>query len=178
MGYNSSYTGAQTDTYVTKTQLVNLIYPVGSIYISVSSIEPAVLFGGTWTALQGRFLIGCSSGAFANGVKGGADESALTASSVPLHTHEIVDFAASDTIDNYCFITLQSDGNLVNYKGIAGTSNIAAVWSSGTHGASSGTFRPFVLGSDSALPGTGGGTTTYHNNMPPFIWVNMWKRTA
>jgi len=31
-----------------KKDIVNLIYPVGSTYISVSNTSPETLFGGTW----------------------------------------------------------------------------------------------------------------------------------
>ena len=177
MAYVSTYTGAQSDTYITKTQLVNLLYPVGSIYISLNSTSPETLFGGTWQALQGRFLIGCDTGAFAAGVTGGADESALTATAIPSHTHEVVNYNASSSIDNPCFVVLQSDGNLVNYKGTP--TSATAVWYSGTSGASAGSYRSIYIGGpDNYLPAAGGGATTYHNNIPPFIWVNMWKRTA
>lgn len=41
------------------TNLVNLVYPIGSIYLSVSSTNPATLFGGTWVAWgTGRVPVG------------------------------------------------------------------------------------------------------------------------
>ena len=44
---------------VEKSDLLNLIYPVGSIYMSVNSTNPTTLFGGTWTRIaNGRTLIG------------------------------------------------------------------------------------------------------------------------
>lgn len=36
-------------------------WPVGSIYMSVSSTSPATLFGGTWERISERFLLGASS---------------------------------------------------------------------------------------------------------------------
>ena len=33
-----------------------VVYPVGAYYFSSSSTSPATLFGGTWTAVTGRFL--------------------------------------------------------------------------------------------------------------------------
>ena len=37
--------------------LVDIIYPVGSIYMSTNNASPATLFGGSWTQIQGRFLL-------------------------------------------------------------------------------------------------------------------------
>ena len=39
-------------------EIFNLIYPVGSIYLSMNSTDPSKLFGGTWEAINSRFLIG------------------------------------------------------------------------------------------------------------------------
>lgn len=41
--------------------IVDLVYPIGSIYMSVSSTSPTTLFGGTWEALPGRFLLGAGT---------------------------------------------------------------------------------------------------------------------
>lgn len=37
-------------------------YPIGSIYMSVNSTDPGTLFGGTWTRIQGRFLLAAGDG--------------------------------------------------------------------------------------------------------------------
>ncbi len=41
---------------VNKSELVDLVYPVGSIYMSTNSINPGGILGGTWEAWgeQGR----------------------------------------------------------------------------------------------------------------------------
>lgn len=46
--YQSTHTGQEHDAYCTKSQLINLVYPVGSIYMSINSTSPQTLFGGTW----------------------------------------------------------------------------------------------------------------------------------
>lgn len=47
------------------------IYPVGSIYLSTASTDPATFLGGTWSRIQDRFLLGCSS-TYPAGTTGGA----------------------------------------------------------------------------------------------------------
>lgn len=37
---------------------VDLIYPIGSIYMTTSTVSPAVLFGGTWERIKGRCIVG------------------------------------------------------------------------------------------------------------------------
>lgn len=69
-----------------KSELIDLIYPVGSIYMSVNSTSPATLFGGTWSQLQDRFLLGAGS-AYTNGNTGGATTVTLTTSQIPAHKH-------------------------------------------------------------------------------------------
>ena len=44
-------------------RLVDLVYPVGSLYMSTNSTNPSTLFGGTWEPYaQGRCLIGAGEG--------------------------------------------------------------------------------------------------------------------
>ncbi|MGN0966357.1 MAG: phage baseplate protein, partial [Candidatus Coprovivens sp.] len=37
-------------------KLFDLVYPVGSVYMSTNATSPATLFGGSWTKIEGRFL--------------------------------------------------------------------------------------------------------------------------
>lgn len=62
------------------------IYPVGSIYMSVNNTNPANLFGGTWTQLKDRFLLGAGS-TYTNGSTGGSATQKLSAANLPSHTH-------------------------------------------------------------------------------------------
>ncbi len=88
-------------TYQNK-ELVSLIYPIGSIYMSVNSTDPGTLFPGTtWTAIsQGRVLIGAGSNGTTNytaGSTGGTEKwsiasfntesTTLTTNQIPSHTH-------------------------------------------------------------------------------------------
>ena len=40
-------------------EILNIIYPVGSIYMSTNSTNPSTLFGGTWKQIKDRFLLAC-----------------------------------------------------------------------------------------------------------------------
>ena len=63
-------------------ELLNLVYPIGSIYMSMAETSPAVLVGGEWEAIEGRFLL--ASGANdAAGVTGGARTHTLTKAELP-----------------------------------------------------------------------------------------------
>ena len=62
------------------------IYPVGSIYMSVNDTNPTNLFGGTWTQLKDRFLLGAGS-TYTNGSTGGSATQRLSAANLPSHTH-------------------------------------------------------------------------------------------
>lgn len=66
--------------------IVNLIYPVGSIYMSVASASPATLFGGTWEQLKDRFLLGAGD-TYTEGDTGGSASHTLTTDEMPSHNH-------------------------------------------------------------------------------------------
>ncbi|MEQ7201103.1 phage baseplate protein, partial [Enterococcus avium] len=66
-------------------KLLNMVYPIGSIYMSVNSATPATLFGGTWERFsKGRVLVGVdeSDTVLATSGKQGGSTNPLTA-----HTH-------------------------------------------------------------------------------------------
>lgn len=81
------------------TTLVQLVYPVGSIYAETTGVNPQTTFGfGTWTATgQGRVLVGAgtSDQAFAAGVTGGESNHTLSTAEMPAHTHGIYDNTAA-----------------------------------------------------------------------------------
>lgn len=73
---------------------VNLVYPVGSIYLSVVETNPATVFGvGTWVAWgSGRVPVGFDSGQTEFDTveeTGGAKTHTLTVDEMPAHTHSI-----------------------------------------------------------------------------------------
>lgn len=150
--------------------ILNKTYPIGSIYMSVNSTEPSTLFGGTWERLKGRFLIGAgavtdtnsntrfgSIGAeepdFANGETGGQYLHKLNVDEMPEHSH----------VGNY----YNGQNMSPNNGGSNPDGGYHYNWENG--GSNSQNEAMFVAS-------TGGGQE--HNNMPPYLAVYMWKRTA
>ena len=74
--------------------LLNRVYPVGSIYMSVVNVSPASFLGGTWQAIeQGRMLMAAGS-SWQAGTTGGAAYHALTVQEMPAHDHSATETAA------------------------------------------------------------------------------------
>ena len=74
--------------------LLNKVYPVGSIYMSAVNVSPASFLGGTWQAIeQGRMLMAAGS-SWQAGTTGGAAYHALTVQEMPAHDHSAVETAA------------------------------------------------------------------------------------
>ena len=44
------------DITINEKSFLDLIYPVGAIYMSVNSTDPGELFGGTWTSFSGASI--------------------------------------------------------------------------------------------------------------------------
>lgn len=80
-------------------------YPVGAIYLSVTDVNPAALFGGTWERIDGRFLLGADS-TYAAGSTGGEAAHTLTVDEMPRHNHEIDNLNASG--NSTPFMTVQA----------------------------------------------------------------------
>lgn len=79
-------------TIPTIANILNNVYPVGSIYISVSNANPGLTFGGTWVAFgSGKTLVGVdTSDADFNTVQktGGEKKHQLTIDEMPRHNHD------------------------------------------------------------------------------------------
>lgn len=125
---------------------VDLIYPVGSIYMSVNATNPKELFGGTWQQIQGRFLLGMSS-SYPAGSTGGEATHTLTANEMPNHTHQYIDYWT--------------------VAAASGTGRRAVKFNNNNYSPESGGL---------STGSSGGGQP--HNNMPPYLAVYIWKRTA
>lgn len=65
--------------------LMDIIYPVGSVYSSYTSTSPASRFGGSWTAITGAFpYYNAGTGT------GGSNSHTLTIAEMPNHGHPLL----------------------------------------------------------------------------------------
>ena len=72
------------DKALTMKAVLNLLYPVGSIYTSMLDVSPSNLFGGFWTQITDRFLY-CSTGASKQ--EGGSKK--ISVDQLPAHNHAL-----------------------------------------------------------------------------------------
>ena len=148
---------------ILKNDLLSFIYPVGSIYMSVNNVNPGSFLGGTWVALQDRFLIGAGSSYAINAIGGSKD------AIVPAHSHTgsvASSGAHSHTAKGRANSGSTSGAVPESYAKYGSTRNVRIPFS-GTDGAHTHTVTVDSAGSD--------GTNA---NLPPYLAVYMWKRTA
>lgn len=135
---------------------INLVYPVGSIYMSVNDVSPSTLFGGTWEKIEDTFLL-ASGSTFALGQTGGEKTHALTINEIPSHEHS----------EN---ITSPYGGKAPFTGYYAGGNSVAGYCFSTNSGI-------VELNQTRIKTDTTGGDQP-HNNMPPYLVVNIWKRIS
>ena len=128
--------------------ILDNVYPVGSIYMSLNSTNPENLFGGTWEQIQGRFLFGMNS-SYPAGSTGGEITHKLTNEEMPPHAHYMV----------------------------SGNSGAPDTWTpdAGSYLVYSVTDDKHTWWAQIGMNEAGGGAA--HNNMPPYLSVYIWSRT-
>ena len=79
---------------VNEIDLLNKVYPIGSIYLTTNSVNPSNLIGGTWVRFgNGRTLVGVneSDTDFSTVEKTGGEKThLLTVNEMPSHSHNLV----------------------------------------------------------------------------------------
>lgn len=126
-------------------EILNIIYPVGSIYMSTNSTNPSTLFGGTWKQIKDRFLLACGD-SYSNGVTGGEAYVTLNQNNLP---------ASLGTI------RIHDENAQVQSKYIDG---LQMAWTNKWRDSIDNLYNPLAQ--------------VAHNNMPPYLAVYMWYRTA
>lgn len=181
-------------------------YPVGAIYLSMSATSPQALFGGTWAKLEGRFLM-CSDSSHAVGTTGGSNDAVVVSHTHSgksdtdgSHTHSISGGSHSHSgstssegrhnhsAGSQAFMTSSgrfgygsgsssapapsSTTNVTENAGSHSHSVTVNTSSSHSHTMTSAGGHYHNLTIDSA------GQSGTNKNMPKYITVNAWQRTA
>jgi microcystin-dependent protein len=179
------------------------IYPVGSIYMSVNNVNPSTIFGGTWEQIKDKFLLACGD-TYNNGATGGEATHTLNANEIPTHNHSYTEATAVEghkvslnempphahglNLKNLCY---HGVGKAAEPKSIIDpttdlivdyyvsdewrTTNITGGNSQDpSEGADAHNHGLTTRTSNTSSAGQGGA----HNNMPPYLAVNVWVRTA
>lgn len=128
------------------------MYPVGSIYQTTSStFNPQTAWGGTWERIKDRFLLAAGT-VYAGGSTGGEATHKLTTQEMPSHAHTMY---------------VNNDGSSSSWSPASGTYLVkpdCVTTSTKNYGG--------------ALAQNGAGLGQAHNNMPPYLAVYIWRRTA
>lgn len=166
------------------------IYPVGSIYMSVNNVNPSTIFGGTWQQIKDKFLL-ASGDTYNNGATGGSANNTLEVGNLPSHTHSYDKASATDAhvltaseipshyhnfTSSYFGNSSEGDQSPYPYTGsgvrVGNTSALGQTTSIG-----GGQGHSHSITNSSATSGAAGSATPV-NNMPPYLAVNVWVRTA
>ena len=165
----------EIQTYIEniKSNIIDFIYPVGSIYMSVNNVSPQIFLGGEWEQIEDTFLLSAGSKHTA-GSTGGEESHILSVAESPSHTHTRGTMNITGNTQSFyhyipntggdgCFVTKSREGGGVT------------VGSSTYTGCGTATF-------DASRNWTGEtssvGNNQPHNNMPPYLTVYMWKRIS
>lgn len=174
-------------------RLAGQLYPVGSIYMNVNNVDPAAIFGGTWERMpSGRMLVNSGDGFNLNEV-GGEKEHRLTEDELASHNHGGGEMAGGHT---HTRGTMEIAGDFVGalqsnfdygvhgafyyerYEIVGPASNKGdgrqRVWFKASRNWTGETSESGAH-THNFLPS---GKNQPHNNMPPYIVVNMWKRIS
>lgn len=180
--------------------IINLIYPVGSVYTSVNNRNPSIWLGGTWVSFgSGRTLVGVDTGQseFDSVEKpGGHKELQSHAHGLNNHVHSLNNH--THNVPNHVH-TMQGSGNHFHYLGInksavqKGTSynkpnnyeSGSTSYKSNTTGNHTHTMNSSgncTTGANNGNTGGNSGNTTSSGggdagNLQPYITVFFWKRT-
>lgn len=172
IGYFSS------KVYLRKASWLDMIYPIGSIYISTYNRNPSLYFGGEWEQIEDRFLL-ASGSTYTNGDTGGEATHSLTESEMPRHTH----------IQNSHNHTQNPHHHDLNRRWSNGTGSDGAYAqasnrsyqsirtkdTTATNNAQTATNK--YTGGNTSI-GESAGNGVAHNNMPPYMVVSVWERLS
>lgn len=181
-------------------EVIDKIYPVGSIYFSESSVNPGPKFGvGSWVAFgSGRIPMGVDTAdAAINAPNKLAGSKKITAANMPAHTHEKGTIAASSAgahTHEKGTISTASAGTHTHELGKSEAAGVGSTFKTGSTGAdktnslqvgSSGAHTHTLSGYTASagahthtMSGSTASTGSGTDYLPPVITCYMWKRVA
>lgn len=151
--------------------LLDLLYPVGALYLSTAATDPGTVLGGTWQRIQDRFLLAAGE-SYAAGSTGGQAQRTLTAQQLPSHTHAVKGYTGAEQLTH--------DHSLPNIvQGGSGSGAYAESWGGGSGSRSLYTDTVSSTHShsiDLVSQAAGGGQAI--DMMPPYLAVYVWQRVS
>lgn len=169
------------------------IYPVGSIYMSVNNVNPSTVFGGTWQQIKDKFLLACGD-TYNNGATGGTATNTISEAQLPSHSHS---YSRATGVGNHTLTESEipehrhyfSIGDSSNQRLVVPQTNTNLNLGGSQIGINTGYYNGYTDGAGGSnphnhplntdTPNTGAvGSGQAVNNMPPYLAVNVWVRTA
>lgn len=151
--------------------LVDLLYPTGSLYLSVQETDPGTILGGTWQRIEDRFLLAAGT-TYAAGSIGGQAQRTLTEQQLPPHVHHIKGYTDADSTTH--------DHGIPNIaQGGSGSGACAESWGGGS-GSRELRTDSICINHNHAVnmdsQSCGGGQSV--DMMPPYLAVYVWQRLS
>lgn len=175
--------GNVSDTQTLKDVLVDLFYPIGSIYLSVKSTNPSTYLGGTWVLQsKGRTLVGVDTtdDDFKTVKKtGGSKTVTLTEAQMPKHNHGEKELYGEFSIGGWVARASHDADYISGVSGIcskiAYTTDVQYVDSNGND-----TSRTYIdtVGITATHTHNDVGSGNAHTNLQPYFTVYIWERTS
>ena len=176
---NSVHTHSANDI----TDLIDRIYPVGAIYISANSANPSTLFGGTWVKIEDQFLLASANGQGVGQTDGYADATLVSHNHTQdSHTH--TQNTHTHTLgSSKNFLTIASGDNWQYTSKRSMTTSSGSKYypyaSSTTGGIDqfSATNTTTATNNEETATNQYEGVDPTGKNLPPYLAVNIWRRT-
>lgn len=168
--------------YIDKKQMFDLIYPIGAIYLSVSPVDPELLFEvGKWEKIEDSFLL-TSGSKYTNGTQGGKEKVSYT----PKGTNTAIKLTAQQLPNRIIYADKNLSGQALS--GLSGIEwdnipiEVDEYFASCSYDIANNTI---LRGNTTS--GMTSITQTTHNHtftgtaatietMPPYLVINAWKR--
>ena len=160
-----------TGTYLLKSEIINLIYPVGSIYTSMQNTDPGTMFENTtWERITDRFLW-CANDGQGSNQTGGTYDVTLTTNNLPSHNHT---FAGTEQAGQ--LFGIYADPNYGTTGGYISRTHWSQHNARGTEASLGVANYHLTFTPSGTISNTGSGEK--FSVIPPYISVFCWKRTA